>query len=294
MGETWLSETDQNQVYAIPGYTGPYRLDRTLQRGGGVLAWVKDSIVVKERQELQLNKFELLWLELKVPKHNLLLGICYRQADGPYGDNFWINLQNSYNLAKATNIKNILLIGDFNADSSTNRAAGTSMNFFLDQNHLTQHIKEPTRYYLNKGSILDLIITNRPGLLKKPEVFAPVHRNDHCTIAGLIDLPTSKPRSYKRTMWQYKEANFDNFRTKLNDVDWEDCLVEDPSEACDIWTKKFKDVVNTNIPHKEVTVRPEDSRWYNGYLRRLCSKQKRDHKSWTKELTPWARERYKA
>ena len=48
MGETWLSESDEDQVYAIHGYTGPYRMDRNAQRGGGVLAWVKNSIVVKE------------------------------------------------------------------------------------------------------------------------------------------------------------------------------------------------------------------------------------------------------
>ena len=35
LGETWLSDTDEDQVYAINGFTGPYRLDRTVQRGGG-------------------------------------------------------------------------------------------------------------------------------------------------------------------------------------------------------------------------------------------------------------------
>jgi hypothetical protein len=293
MSETWLSETNDNHLYAIPGYTGPYRLDRTLQGGGGVLAWVRDTIVAKERRDLHQYKLEVLWLELKVPKHTLLVGVTYRQPDGTYGDDFWIKLQSSYDLVKATNTKNILLIGDFNAEPSTNRTAATSLDFFLAQNHLSQHITEPTRYHNNKGSLLDLIITNRRGLIKNTEVIAPVHLNDHCTITGLIDLPTCKPQSYKRRMWQYKLANFDDFRNKLNEVASDDCLDEDPTTACENWTKLFSDVVNTNIPHKDVTVRPEDSKWYNGYLRRLCHKQKRDHKKWTQQLTPWARERYK-
>ena len=295
MSETWLDEDDTSAVYLIPGYTGPYRLDRTLQGGGGVLAWVNDSIVVKERGDLHQDKLECLWLELLIPKHKLLLAVCYRQQDGQYSDYFWQKLQRSYDLAKATGIVNIILTGDFNADISTNRPAGLAKEAFLATNHLTQHIKEPTRYYQNRGSILDLIITNRQSLIKSTEVIAPVHLNDHCTITGEINLPLSKNKAYKRTMWSYKTTNFDNFRTKLGEVAWDECLTsDDPNQATEEWTNKFMDVVREKIPHKEVTVRPTDSRWYNGYLRKLCRKQMRDHKLWTKHRTPWAWENYRA
>ena len=295
MSETWLDEDDNTCLYVIPGYTGPYRLDRTLQRGGGVLAWVRDSIVVKERPDLHQDNLELLWLELIIPKHKLLLGVCYRQQDGQCSDNFWPKLQSSYDLAKATGIINILLTGDFNADGATNRTAATEKNAFLALNHLTQHIKEPTRYYQNKRSILDLIITNKQSLIKRTEVIAPVHHNDHCTIVGQINLPLSRPKAYKRTMWSYKTANFDNFRTGLNEVDWDECLAEDdPELAANIWTNKFLEVVNTQIPHKEVTVRPTNNKWYNGYLRKLCRKQLHNHRLWTQHRTPWAWERYRA
>ena len=33
--ETWLTKNDKNDQFDIPGYSGPYRLDRTLQGGGG-------------------------------------------------------------------------------------------------------------------------------------------------------------------------------------------------------------------------------------------------------------------
>jgi hypothetical protein len=54
------------------------------------------------------------------------------------------------------------------------------------------------------------------------------------------------------------------------------------------------EVVTAEICHKEVTVRPTDSKWYNGYLRKLCRKQMRDHKTWTKHKTLWAWEHYRA
>jgi hypothetical protein len=294
MTETWLDVGDTSEIYAIPGYTGPYRLDRTLQRGGGVLAWVRDTIVVKERRDLHQDKLETLWLQLLVPKHKLLLAICYRQQDGQYSDNYWDKLQQSYDLAKATGIANIILIGDFNAEIATNRPAGLTKDAFLALNHLNQHIKEPTRYHQNTGSILDLIITNKESLIKRTEVIAPVHFNDHCTIVGHINLPMSRPKSYKRRMWSYKTANFDNFRTKLDNVEWDECLAsDDPDTATTQWTNNFLEVVNGEIPHKDVTVRPMESKWYNGYLRKLCRKQRHDHKLWTQHLTPWARERYR-
>ena len=96
-------------------------------------------------------------------------------------------------------------------------------------------------------------------------------------------------------MWSYKSANFNNFRTKLTEVDWDECLAsEDPDQAVNEWTTKFLEVVTEEIPHKEVTVRPTENRWYNGYLRRLCRKQSHDHKLWTKHRTPWAWERYRS
>jgi hypothetical protein len=294
MSETWLDDGDTLIDYTIPGYTGPYRLDRTLQRGGGVLAWVRDTIVVRERKDLHQDKLETLWLELLVPNHKLLVAVCYRQQDGQYSENYWQKLQNSYDLAKATGILNIILTGDFNAKASTNRPAALAKDAFLALNHLTQHITEPTRYFQNRGSILDLIITNRQSLIKRTEVIAPVHLNDHCTIVGNINLPLSRNKAYKRTMWSYKTTDFDNFRAKLNMVDWDDCLISnDPDIATTEWTTKLNEVINAEIPHKEVTVRPTDSKWYNGWLRRLCRKQKHVHKNWTKHRTPWAWETYR-
>lgn len=42
-----------------------------------------------------------------------------------------------------------------------------------------------------------------------------------------------------------------------------------------------------------LTVRPNQHPWYNGYLRKLCRTQRRDHISWTRYRTPWAWEKYR-
>jgi hypothetical protein len=225
--ETWLTSTDSSKTFEIPGYTGPYRHDRPVQKGGGIMVWVTDSIIVKERNDLHENNLEMLWLQLDLPKSKILFGTCYRQPDGTYGDDFWEKLQTSYSRAKQSPIRNILMTGDFNAEVQTDRNAYDELQAFLATNHLYQHVTVPTRITPTRASILDLIITNSPSLVTNIEVTAPVHRNDHCTISGEITSVIAKRKAYQRTMWCFKDANFDGFRQKLSETNWDDCLDSD-------------------------------------------------------------------
>jgi hypothetical protein len=174
------------------------------------------------------------------------------------------------------------------------RRAKTSLDFFLNANHLTQHISEPTRITPTRSSILDLIISNSPRLVTTTEVVPPVHTNDHCTVTGVLRLAVNRPKAYTRTMWDYKGANFEAFRTDLSQVNWEECFESgDIDIAVDTWTSKFKETTEKSIPHKKVTVRPEDKTWYNGYLRRLCRTQQRDHRTATRDSNDFTWEKYR-
>jgi hypothetical protein len=296
--ETWLK--DQPNIkndYALPGYTGPFRLDRTLQDGGGVMAWALKSIVSKRRHDLHVDRLELEWIEMAIPKHKILIGVCYRQPDtkGIYGTDFWTKLQKSYDLAKKSGIANIIITGDLNADPNTDKGAKRSLDFFLASNHLTQHISEPTRITPTRASLLDLIISNKPNLVSSSAVIPPVHTNDHCTITGILNFVISSPKAYVRTMWDYKNADFKNFKTELEQVDWDDCFRSgDVNIAVAAWTSKFKETTERCIQHKEATIRPEDKTWYNGYLRRLCRNQQRDHRTAVNNSNYFTWERYRA
>ena len=60
--ETWLGEQSLKNDYALPGYSGPFRLDRTLQDGGGVMVWTCTSLVSKRRQDLHIDRLEMEWI----------------------------------------------------------------------------------------------------------------------------------------------------------------------------------------------------------------------------------------
>jgi hypothetical protein len=251
------------------------------------MVWVIDSIVVKRRDDLSCPKLEVLWLQLNLPKNKVLFATCYRQPDGTYGDDFWEKLQTSYDKAKNSIVRNILLTGDFNAELGTDKPAYDDLQAFLATNHLYQLVKEPTRITTRRSSILDLIITNSPSLVTKILVSAPVHKNDHCTISGEITSMIAKRKAFQRVMWDFKNADFNGFRDRLNETTWDECFIsDDPNIVCESWTETFSNIAKKFVTSKIVTVRPNDKTWYNTYLRGLCMVKDRSHRKWVRLKYP--------
>ena len=63
VSETWLNEHISSECFSIPGYNQIIRLDREGRQGGGVAFFTSDSLVVKQRKDLEIPGFELLWIE---------------------------------------------------------------------------------------------------------------------------------------------------------------------------------------------------------------------------------------
>ena len=294
--ETWLTSSHPDEDYVIPGYNGPFRVDRPNNSGhGGVVAWVSDTLVTNLRPDLQQPDHESMWLAVSNKETQLLLCVCYRQKRGDYAPGFWPKLQTSYDLAVGTKISKIILVGDFNADPGTEKQANDTLLDFLAINNLTQHIKEPTRVTATNASILDLIITNLPMLVTSVGVGAPVHENDHRTIYGTLNLKTVKRQNFTRDMWDFKNANFDLFREELGKVDWEECFeTEDIDSITGKWSEIFLKISEQVVTKKRVKIRPEDKNWYNNYLRNLRRSKDREYGVWVKDRTQLLWDIYKA
>ena len=293
MTESWLHPEHLDSEYEIPGYVGPFRLDRPFGHGG-VIAWVVESIITKRRLDLEVPVHETMWLEMNIRNTKILLAVCYRQQEGDYARDYWAKLQSTYDNAKDSGIGKILLIGDFNADPKTNLTAGNALFNFLTINHLSQHITEPTRITPEVSSTLDLLISNHLYLVEGTKVEAPVHTNDHRTISGMLKLKIPKPHAYKREMWDFKHGNFDQFRASLDENNWDTCLeTDDIDVACERWSDTFLTIARESVNTKDVTVRPGDKPWFNNYLRHLRLVKDRDHAVWTNNKSEPRWERYK-
>lgn len=279
LSETWLRAHDLSEGFKIPGYQGPLRKDRDFgQLGyGGVLAWISNDFGYKRRLDLERNNIEALWLEIRLHNNKFLLCTIYR-AESNTDLTFWENLQNVINDVLTEGNNTLIITGDLNADPGCRH--GKSFVNFVESNNFTALIEEPTR----GEKILDQCITNHPSLCSTYGTLPPLVSCDHCVVYTECLFKLKHVKSYTRRMWDFKNTDFNNFREALGNFDWDTCFVSDSvDDICSKFNVSLLEIAKQTIENKNVTVRPDDKPWFNGYLRRLkrardraYSKYKRD------------------
>jgi hypothetical protein len=109
--ETWLHNSITNYEVIPNGYQIIRTDRRSGKRGGGVLLAVKDTIST-EPFTFNCESLELSSVFVKTFSKRVLVVVCYRPPDT---DNvFLLNLNNFVKSAINTNIKDNILLGDFN------------------------------------------------------------------------------------------------------------------------------------------------------------------------------------
>ena len=89
LSETWLNDSDNLDDFVINGFQRLFVRNR-VGLGGDVLCWVSDNIAVQRRSDLEVNKIEAMWLEIRENVHKFLMCVAYRP---PSCTNFWIHIQ---------------------------------------------------------------------------------------------------------------------------------------------------------------------------------------------------------
>ena len=114
--ETWLHSNYESNNLLFPTFRPPERKDRIGDRYGGVILYVKDTIVYNRRLDLEPNRLECLWKEIKLSNsRKVLYGVFYRP---PNSNAMYTSLiEDSIALAVDTNITDIIIMGDFNLNT---------------------------------------------------------------------------------------------------------------------------------------------------------------------------------
>ena len=278
LSETWLKKSDKSSLFTIKNYQRPFRRDRELNNGpigyGGILAWVCNTVACKRRRDLELPNIEAMWLEIRTKNNKFFLCVAYRP---PTKHDFWDILQENIYMVNQNAGTKIMLVGDLNTDPNINK--GQKLNEFVYANDLAIHITQPTRVCQSSQTVLDQIISNFPQMVKHVSISErPISLNDHSTVSANLLFRKRKIKSYKRTMWDFKNANFNTFRQAIENFNWDKCFEkEDIDMATEQWTTNLLSLAKSTIPNKTVTVRPYDKPWYNNDLRRLCRSKNKLH-----------------
>ena len=207
VSETMLSANVANDQLVVNNYQWPIRRERD-DNGGGLLIYLSHKVLAKRRVDLESSTVETIWIEVAMKGQKFLLCNCYRPPNA--GVEFWEVLQCQLDKVKRGNIRNIIIVGDLNADPGT--PPGRFLKSFVYQNHMHINVDKPIRITPNSSTCLDQIISNIPFLLQHISIMQPIGGSDHNTVTAEFGFRTEKKLCYERWVWYYNKANFDHFR----------------------------------------------------------------------------------
>ena len=141
----------------------------------------------------------------------------------------------------------------------------------LDDHALTQVQKEPTR----DKNILDLCITNKPGLIKSSRSVPGIL--DHCAVLTESDINRPYRRSTARPVHQFKKASWENIRQEIR-IHWASFSKDSPNNSVNEKWLRLKsilmDCLNKFVPTK-LTSKRQNLPWLNKSLRKAIRKKAR-------------------
>ena len=158
ISETKLDESFPSVNFSIPGFSKPYRRDRSSHggHGGGLLLYIREDIPSKMLFSIPIpHHYELFFVEINFHKKKWLIGNIYIPCKNQVNEKL-------YFLSKCmdhyyTLYDNVILLGDFNSEVSE-----ISMNNFCQLYNLRNLVKEPTCFKnLQNPSNIDLMLTNK-------------------------------------------------------------------------------------------------------------------------------------
>ncbi|KAK4819016.1 LOW QUALITY PROTEIN: hypothetical protein QYF61_024132 [Mycteria americana] len=163
----------------------------------------------------------MLGIRGKANKADIAVGVCYRppNQDEETDELFYKQL------GEASRLLALVLVGDFNLPDicwKYNTAERKQSRRFLERvadNFLTQLVSEPP----GEGALLDLLSTNREGLVSHVMVGGCLGQSDHEMIEFLIRGEAARGVSRTATL-DFQRADFSLFRRLVERVPWEAAL----------------------------------------------------------------------
>ncbi|GAB0178933.1 hypothetical protein GRJ2_000358600 [Grus japonensis] len=241
--------------------------------------------------ELHLGKdeepTESLWVRIKgsTGAGDIIAGVCYRPPDqGDRADKALYRQIGAGSCSQA-----LVLMGDFNhpdicwRDNAAEHKQSRKFLECVDDNFLLQVIEEPTR----RGAMLDLILTNKEGLVGDVKLKGSLDCSDHEMVEFRI-LRAARRVCSKLTTLDFSRADFSLFRDLLGKIAWDKAL--DGRGARDSWLifKAHLQAQEQCIPAKRKsgknTKRPP---WMNKELLGKVKQKKEAYRGWKQGQVAW-------
>ncbi|GAB0182786.1 hypothetical protein GRJ2_000743900 [Grus japonensis] len=220
--ETWWDSSYDWSVGMV-GYR-LFRKDRQGRRGGGIALYTNDQLECMElRLGMDEEPTESLWVRIKgrTGAGDIIAGVCYRPPDqGDRADEAFYR-----QIGAASRSQALVLMGDFNhpdicwRDNAAERKQSRKFLECVNDNFLFQVIEKPTR----RGAVLDLILTNKEGLVGDVKLKGSLGCSDH-EMVEFRTLRAARRACSKLTTLDFSRADFGLIRDLLGRIPWDKAL----------------------------------------------------------------------
>ena len=293
LNETWLKKSIQNNEILSETQYEIFRNDRSRkthpqdpnnptkfrENGGGVLLAVRSDLdATSKRLSVSLG-IEMIAVQITFPNNEkVIVCTCYRV--GTLGQAHHDTLTNYLrSLVSKKNPPKICIVGDLNlphADWLTSFSNIPIEQSFIDSFNdlsLNQLVDSPTH---KSGNKLDILLCNSNELVENLSVLDPhsLCKSDHYPITFTIKKAFSRKRTPKRTVYNFKKANWDAINRDLCSVNWTFLSSTDPDSSWKLLKSCLLNLCDRYIP--KVTIKSEfQPPWFDSDLFSACRKKER-------------------
>jgi len=281
--ETWAN-SDNDSRLNIPGYK-LYNKNRPSKRGGGVAAYIKESLCFVARNDLDQyysDEFEFLCVKVLQGKFHNNIVVIYR----PPNANIAV-FTDTYNklMTKLSKEKCVTYVaGDFNINL-LNYETHNDTNCFLNtafEHHHYPVITRPTRFGDTRSTLIDNIFTNNPSCDYVAGLFI-TDLSDHLPIFYIASnkLHVNCKTTRQKEIRSVTDASVNSFLSKLQTVKW-DVLndIGNVNERYNQFIELLESMYNEAFPVKIINITDTKSKrsrkpWItSGLMKSICNKNK--------------------
>ena len=264
LSETWLDESVMDSEVEIPGFK-QFRRDRN-RRGGGVMVYVPEQFRVIRRKELEDNAVEALWIEVRTVNRVVLVCNVYRPPDAPA---VWFDDFASMMERAAGERAERIVLGDFNCNMLKRDGIALKLEGATLEYGLVQVMNCPTRVTETSESMIDLMFTSEPEVLRSVGC-EEVGLSDHGLIYGILDTSVQKQQQCLRLIRCLRKCDVEALLSDLDTAPWSVMdSFEDIDSRWEYWKSLFEQIVASHIPMRKVRVREKTLPWIGNDVRRL-------------------------
>ena len=257
-------------------------------RRGGVCIYYKESLPINFLNISNLP--ECLTCELMYENKKCFIVSLYRSPSQTADefDFFLKEFENIIeNISTPSNPNLVMVIGDFNAKSTTwktddhDTPEGVDISTLTSSYGLTQLITEPTHILPNSSTCIDLIFSNQPNMVFESGVYPSLHVNcHHQIIYAKINFKIFYPPPYERQIWHYNRSNIQGIKLSIENINWERVFHDlNVDKQVELFQNYLMNIFENYIPNEVITINERESPWITSAIKNKIQEKNSLYKS---------------